>query len=133
MHVLTFLLTLLAAADLDHLRSRADANQTCRREGFPLFIELLDGEGNLHEDQLRQPEHVHTLIDLPTNKTIEEVVQLFKGGSSHWINEEIIARPLRLGTRFWRVFRFSLRRWASCRLYCRAGRTSSKEKLFRGV
>jgi putative transposase len=32
------------------------------------------------------PEHVHTLIDLPTNKTIEEVVQLFKGGSSHWIN-----------------------------------------------
>jgi putative transposase len=34
------------------------------------------------------PEHVHTLIDLPTNKNIEEVVQLFKGSSSHWINEE---------------------------------------------
>jgi putative transposase len=38
------------------------------------------------------PEHVHTLIDLPTNKTIEEVVQLFKGGSSHWINEEKLLR-----------------------------------------
>jgi len=27
------------------------------------------------------------LIDLPTTKSIEEVVQLFKGNSSHWINE----------------------------------------------
>ena len=32
-------------------------------------------------------EHVHALIDLPTNLSIEEVMQLFKGGSSHWINE----------------------------------------------
>jgi putative transposase len=38
------------------------------------------------------PEHVHTLIDLPTNKCIEEVVQLFKGSSSHWINEEKLLR-----------------------------------------
>src|ERR1700682_3349054 len=32
------------------------------------------------------PEHVHVLIDLPTNLSIEEVMHLFKGGSSHWIN-----------------------------------------------
>ena len=38
------------------------------------------------------PEHVHTLIDLPTNKNIEEVAQLFKGGSSHWINEQKLLR-----------------------------------------
>lgn len=38
------------------------------------------------------PEHVHALIDLPTNKTIEEVVQLFKGSSSHWINEHKLLR-----------------------------------------
>jgi putative transposase len=38
------------------------------------------------------PEYVHSLIDLPTNKTIEEVVQLFKGASSHWINEEKLLR-----------------------------------------
>ena len=37
-------------------------------------------------------EHVHALIDLPTNKTIEEVVQLFKGSSSHWINENKLLR-----------------------------------------
>jgi len=38
------------------------------------------------------PEHVHTLIDLPTGKSIEEVVQLFKGSSSHWINENRLLR-----------------------------------------
>ena len=32
-------------------------------------------------------DHVHALIDLPTNLSIEEVMQLFKCGSSHWINE----------------------------------------------
>ena len=32
-------------------------------------------------------DHVHALIDLPTNITLEQVVQLLKGSSSHWINE----------------------------------------------
>jgi putative transposase len=33
------------------------------------------------------PEHVHVLVDLPTSLRIEETVQLLKGSSSHWINE----------------------------------------------
>ena len=33
-------------------------------------------------------DHVHVLIDLPTNQTIEQVAKLFKGASSHWINEQ---------------------------------------------
>jgi REP element-mobilizing transposase RayT len=33
------------------------------------------------------PEHVHALVDLPTNLCLEEMMQLFKGSSSHWINE----------------------------------------------
>jgi REP element-mobilizing transposase RayT len=33
-------------------------------------------------------DHVHALIDLPTGQTIEEVAQLLKGSSSHWINEQ---------------------------------------------
>jgi REP element-mobilizing transposase RayT len=32
------------------------------------------------------------LIDLPTNKSIEEVVKLVKGSSSHWINENRLLR-----------------------------------------
>jgi len=38
------------------------------------------------------PDHVHALIDLPTTKSIEEMVQLFKGNSSHWINENRLLR-----------------------------------------
>lgn len=34
------------------------------------------------------PEHVHALIDLPTSKSIEDVMHLLKGSSSHWINEQ---------------------------------------------
>lgn len=32
-------------------------------------------------------DHVHALIDLPVTRPIEEVLQLLKGGSSHWVNE----------------------------------------------
>jgi REP element-mobilizing transposase RayT len=34
----------------------------------------------------------HALLDLPTAMSIEEVVQLFKGSSSHWINQQKIIR-----------------------------------------
>jgi len=33
------------------------------------------------------PDHVHALVDLPTSLSIEEMMQLFKGESSHWINQ----------------------------------------------
>jgi len=32
-------------------------------------------------------DHVHILIELPTNLTIEECIKLFKGASSHFINQ----------------------------------------------
>jgi REP element-mobilizing transposase RayT len=33
------------------------------------------------------PDHVHALVDLPTHQAIEEMMKLFKGESSHWINQ----------------------------------------------
>src|SRR5436309_15960774 len=35
-------------------------------------------------------DHVHALIDLPTSLSIEELMQLLKGSSSRWINENHI-------------------------------------------
>ncbi len=35
-------------------------------------------------------DHVHVLIDLPTDMTIAKVINLLKGASSHWINEQQI-------------------------------------------
>ena len=32
-------------------------------------------------------DHVHLLIDLPTNYSIEDLLQMLKGSSSHWINQ----------------------------------------------
>jgi len=37
-------------------------------------------------------DHTHALIDLPTNQTIEQVIQLLKGSSSHWINQNRLVR-----------------------------------------
>jgi REP-associated tyrosine transposase len=31
-------------------------------------------------------DHVHALVDLPTASSIQELIQLLKGSSSHWIN-----------------------------------------------
>ena len=38
------------------------------------------------------PEHTHALIDLPTNLSIEELIKLLKGSSSHWINEQKLVK-----------------------------------------
>ena len=53
------------------------------------------------------PEHVHTLIDLPTNKCIEEVIQLFNVALDK--RREVITWKVRLGARLWSVFGFTLR------------------------
>lgn len=37
-------------------------------------------------------DHVHALVDLPTSMSIEDVVQLLKGSSSHWINSNDIIK-----------------------------------------
>jgi len=37
-------------------------------------------------------DHTHALIDLPTNLTIEQVIHLLKGSSSHWINQNRLVR-----------------------------------------
>ena len=37
-------------------------------------------------------DHTHALIDLPTNLSVEQVMQLLKGSSSHWINEKRLLR-----------------------------------------
>jgi putative transposase len=33
-------------------------------------------------------DHVHALVVLPTDLSIQDMMQLLKGGSSHWVNEQ---------------------------------------------
>lgn len=37
-----------------------------------------------------QPEHVHALVDLPSNICLSDFMQKMKGASSHWINDKNI-------------------------------------------
>jgi putative transposase len=55
-------------------------SQYSREKGFYMKINFVNAE------------HVHALVDLPTGICIEEMVQLFKGSSSHWINQSDLLR-----------------------------------------
>ena len=51
------------------------------------------GEKNIYmKINFFNADHTHALIDLPTSLSIEEVIQLFKGSSSHWINQQKILK-----------------------------------------
>jgi len=51
------------------------------------YLDEYAGEQGVHmKINFVNPDHVHVLIDLPTEFSIERVVQLLKGSSSHWVN-----------------------------------------------
>jgi REP element-mobilizing transposase RayT len=53
-------------------------------------------------------DHSYALVDLPTNLTIEELIKLLKGSSSHWINEQKLLKDrFAWGPRLWSVFCFA--------------------------
>jgi putative transposase len=52
-----------------------------------LFLaDYAEKEGIYMKVNFVNADHVHTLIDLPTALSVEKVMQLLKGASSHWIN-----------------------------------------------
>src|SRR5665213_557749 len=64
-------------------------------------------------------DHVHALIDLPTKFSVEEVMQLFKGSSSHWINENNLVRASLAGDAVTECFPFQSRRLRRSRVTSR--------------
>jgi putative transposase len=50
------------------------------------LLEYADEQGMYMKINFVNPDHVHALIDVPTGLSIEKVVQLLKGSSSHWVN-----------------------------------------------
>ena len=50
------------------------------------LIDYADQQALYMKINFVNPDHVHALIDLPTGSSIEKMVQLLKGSSSHWIN-----------------------------------------------
>ena len=50
------------------------------------LTEYADTKGVYMKINYVNADHVHVLLDLPTSLSIEELIQLLKGNSSHWIN-----------------------------------------------
>jgi putative transposase len=50
------------------------------------LTEYADTKGVYMKINYVNADHVHALVDLPTNLSIEELIQLLKGSSSHWVN-----------------------------------------------
>jgi len=50
------------------------------------LVEYANEQGVYMKINFVNADHVHALIDLPTGFSIEKVVQLLKGSSSHWVN-----------------------------------------------
>ncbi|HWM24896.1 MAG TPA: IS200/IS605 family transposase [Chthoniobacterales bacterium] len=57
------------------------------------LTEYTDGKGVYMKINYVNADHVHALIDLPTGLSIEELMQLLKGSSSHWINANSVVLP----------------------------------------
>ena len=63
-----------------------------KEQGLILFDFLIEKAKSIEipfEKLNIQPEHVHGLIDLPTNKMLSEFMNTIKGSSSHTLNREV--------------------------------------------
>ncbi len=99
----------------DHIRQNARAKR--------IHIDFING----------YIEHVHCLISLGADQTIEKLMQLIKGESSFWINKNGLTK-----TRFeWQEEFFRLRQrgksGTGAQIYCQAGRSSFQSFVPSGI
>ena len=61
-------------------------NKTAAARVSKYLHDYAEDKGIYMEINYVNADHVHALVDLPTAFSIEELIQLLKGSSSHWIN-----------------------------------------------
>ncbi len=85
----------------------------------------------LHLEQTNiQPEHVHTLLCLPSDKAIESVAHDLKGESSRWINENDLIRGKFRWQRGYGVFSVSASQVESVKNYIKNQDEHHRRKTF---
>jgi putative transposase len=65
-------------------------NKTAAARVSRYLSKYADEQGVYMKVNFVNADHVHALIDLPTALSIEKMIQLLKGGSSHWVNSNNI-------------------------------------------
>jgi putative transposase len=63
-----------------------------RPKAFEHLIQNAREKGIYVECMNIQIDHIHLLVNLPSDQKIDDVVKLLKGESSHWINSENIIK-----------------------------------------
>lgn len=64
-------------------------DRSLRKKLSQYFYEYSEGKNIYMKINYVNSDHVHAIIDLPTNITIEDVFHLYKGSSSNWINKQV--------------------------------------------
>ncbi|TSA27020.1 MAG: IS200/IS605 family transposase [Ignavibacteriales bacterium] len=67
-------------------RERILSSKEIRKQLSSYLFEYSASKNIYMKKNFVNSEHVHALIELPTNISIEGVMHLIKGSSSHWIN-----------------------------------------------
>ncbi|MCD4785753.1 MAG: IS200/IS605 family transposase [Candidatus Eremiobacteraeota bacterium] len=77
-----------------------------------------------------QPEHIHCLLSLPSNKTIADISKILKGESSHWINNSGLLEGKFRWQRGFGAFSISISRLDTVKRYIHNQEEHHKEKSF---
>ena len=70
-------------------RAKLLSNRELRKRISNYLLTYTEEKGIYMKINYVNSDHVHAVIDLPTNMTIEDVTRLLKGGSSYWINNNV--------------------------------------------
>ena len=77
---------MLGSLDLGNLEPEKLLNKTAAARVSKYLHDYAEDKGIYVKINYVNADHVHALVDLPTAFSIEELMQLLKGSSSHWIN-----------------------------------------------
>ena len=72
-----------------HNNEKLLVNKNIRKELSAHLYKYSKEKGIYMKINYVNSDHVHAIINLPTNYTIEDVMKLIKGNSSFWINKKL--------------------------------------------
>ena len=99
--------------------------------GLSNYLSEYSGEKQIYQKiNFVNTDHVHVLIDLPTRYSIEDVMQLFKGGSSHWVDETQLVEGKFAWGRGYGVFSVSQSHVSKVAAYIASQKEHHRKKTF---
>ena len=107
-------------------------NKKAAAELSRYLAEYADEQGVYMKTNFVDSDHMHGLIDLPTGFSIEKLVQLLKGSSSHWVNSnDVITGKFAWGRGCFLGVAFKCRLGSA--IHCGSGGTSSYAHVHRRI